>query len=263
MPHLNPLEARNLASIGGIRHGFFTRKGGVSSGIYANLNCGLGSSDDPNLVLANRRRVGRHLGGNDALFGGGVVTLFQEHGTAALRVSEPPSREALPRADAVVSVTPGLVIGVLTADCAPVLLADGEAGVVAAAHAGWRGALNGIIGSAVREMERLGARRERIAAAIGPCIGRDAYEVGSDFQATFLDRDRAYRAFFASRDGASRPHFDLPGFVAMRLAEAGVGSIEDTAACTYENESLFFSYRRKTHLTEPDYGRQISAIVVA
>ena len=260
---LEPVEARNLASLSGIRHGFFTRAGGVSTGLYASLNCGLGSNDDPNLVLENRRRIGRQLGGNLDEFGGGVVTLYQEHGTTAFEVLQPPARDALPHADAVVSVTPGLVVGVLTADCAPVLLADAEAGVVAAAHAGWRGAINGIVDSAIREMERLGARRERISAAVGPCIGQSAYEVGPEFEATFLARDPASSAFFNRKDEGARPHFDLPGFVTKRLAEAGVGSIEDLSLCTSENESLFFSYRRKTHRGEADYGRQISAIVVA
>ncbi len=259
---LEPFEARNLAALSGIRHGFFTRAGGVSTGLYASLNCGLGSSDDPSLVLENRRRIGRHLGGNDE-FGGGVVTLYQEHGTTAFEVSRPPARDALPHADAVVSVTPGLVIGVLTADCAPVLLADAKAGVVAAAHAGWRGALNGIVDSAVREMERLGAHREHISAAVGPCISQSAYEVGPEFKATFLAHDPANSVFFEHEDASARPHFDLPGFVAKRLIEAGVGSIEDLSLCTSENESLFFSYRRKTHRGEADYGRQISAIVVA
>ncbi len=259
---LKPVEARNLSAPSGIRHGFFTRAGGVSTGLYDSLNCGLGSNDDPALVVENRRRIAEHLGGASK-FGGGVVTLYQEHGTTAFEVSKPPSRDALPHADAVVSVTPGLVIGVLTADCAPVLMADAEAGVVAAAHAGWRGAINDVVGSTVREMERLGARRERISAAIGPCIGQAAYEVGPEFEATFLARNPKYGTFFKRQDANARPHFDLPGFVAMRLGEAGVGSIEDLGLCTCENESLFFSYRRKTHRGEVDYGRQISAIVVA
>jgi purine-nucleoside/S-methyl-5'-thioadenosine phosphorylase / adenosine deaminase len=259
---LQPFEARNLAALRGIRHGFFTRAGGVSTGLYASLNCGLGSNDDKNLVLENRMRIGQHLGGNDEL-GSGVVTLYQEHGTTAFEVSRPPSRDALPHADAVVSVTPGLVIGVLTADCAPILLADPEAGVVAAAHAGWRGAFNGIVDSAVREMERLGARREHISAAVGPCISQSAYEVGPEFEATFLAHDPANSVFFVRKDVDARPHFDLPGFVAKRLSEAGVSNVENLSLCTSENESLFFSYRRKTHRGEADYGRQISAIVVA
>ncbi|HET6390128.1 peptidoglycan editing factor PgeF [Hyphomicrobium sp.] len=260
---LKPVEAKNLHALAGIKHGFFTRQGGVSTGIYESLNCGLGSNDDQTLVLENRRRIGLHLGRDEATFGPGVITLYQEHGTTAFEVTEAPSRDALPHADAVVSKTPGLVIGILTADCAPVLLADAEAGVAAAAHAGWRGALHGIIESAIREMERLGARRERISAAVGPCIGQAAYEVGPDFEAAFVSRDPAYARHFKQNSKSGRPHFDLPGFVMSRLAAAGVSNTENLALCTYENESLFFSYRRKTHRGDTDYGRQISAIVVA
>jgi YfiH family protein len=258
-----PLEADNLRNLRGIRHGFFTRDGGVSGGVYASLNCGIGSNDASELVLENRRSVGQHLGGRTDLFGDGVVTLYQEHGTTAREVSGPPSRDALPHADAIVSVTPGLVVGVLTADCAPVLLADPEARVVAAAHAGWRGALAGIIESAVLEMERHGARRQRISAAVGPCINQEAYEVGPEFEREFLSREIAYGRFFNSGGPALRAHFDLPGFVYQRLSDSGVGNIQSLSPCTCENESLFFSYRRKTRRNEPDYGRQISAIVVA
>ncbi|HEY8193916.1 MAG TPA: peptidoglycan editing factor PgeF [Hyphomicrobium sp.] len=255
----SPLAAENLKALSGIRHGFFTRQGGVSQGIYASLNCGLGSNDDARLVLENRHRVARHLGGDSDA----VVTLYQEHGTTAQEIMKMPPRDALPHADAVVSATPGLVVGVLTADCAPVLLADAEARVVAAAHAGWRGALGGIVESAIEEMERLGARRERISAAVGPCIGQAAYEVGPEFEVQFLSRDPEYGRFFARRSETGRPHFDLPGFVTQRLNDARLGSVVNLATCTCENESLFFSYRRKTKLDEPDYGRQISAIVVA
>jgi YfiH family protein len=255
----SPLLADNLKTLSGIRHGFFTREGGVSESIYASLNCGLGSNDDAQRVLENRRRVAHHLEGR----GDAVVTLYQEHGTTAREVTAFPDRAALPHADAVVSATPGLVIGVLTADCAPVLLADSEARIVAAAHAGWRGALGGIIESAIIEMERLGARRERIAAAVGPCIGQKAYEVGPEFEAQFLSRDRKWQRFFARNSEKSRPHFDLGGFALQRLSDAGLKTVTGLSTCTYENESLFFSYRRKTKLEEPDYGRQISAIVVA
>jgi YfiH family protein len=256
---LSPIEAPNLKTLSGIRHGFFTRQGGVSRGVYASLNCGFGSSDDPKFVSENRRRVAHHLGGGS----GEVVTLYQEHGTTAREVSAPIARDALPRADAVVSVTPGLVIGVLTADCAPVLLADAEARIVAATHAGWRGAVAGIVESAIAEMERLGAKRERIAAAVGPCIGPAAYEVGPEFEAEVLERHPTGARFFNHPGNAQRAHFDLPAFVAQRLKDARIGSVAGLQSCTYENESLFFSYRRKTKLQEPDYGRQISAIVVA
>jgi YfiH family protein len=255
---LSPLLAENMTSLSGIRHGFFTREGGVSEGIYASLNCGLGSNDDAERVLENRRRVARTLEGD----GNAVVTLYQEHGTTAREVTAHPARDALPRADAVVTATPGLVIGVLTADCAPVLLADPLARVVAAAHAGWRGALEGIVESAIKEMERLGARRERIRAAVGPCIGQRAYEVGPEFEAQFLSRDAANHRFFARSSKTSRPHFDLSGFVLQRLGDARILNALSLGTCTFENESLF-SYRRKTKRNEPDYGRQISAIVVA
>jgi len=256
---LSPLVAENLSALPRIRHGFFTRQGGVSQGIYASLNCGLGSNDEPALVLENRRRIADHLQGT----GGAIVTLYQEHGTTAREVTSFPARDALPHADAVVSATPGLVIGVLTADCAPVLLADATAGVVAAAHAGWRGALGGIVESAIREMERLGARRDRIRGAVGPCIGQDAYEVGPEFEAEFLKADPANQRFFSRPSATARPHFDLSGFVLRRLHEARIAEAMTLATCTAENESLFFSYRRKTKLKEAAYGRQISAIVVA
>ena len=192
---LSPLEAANLTNMPGIRHGFFTRQGGVSQGVYASLNCGLGSGDEASLVLENRRRVARHLGGTS----GGVVTLYQEHGTNALEVSDTFARDMLPHADAVISKTPGLVIGVLTADCAPVLLADPLARVVAAAHAGWSGAVAGIIESAISAMERLGAKRERINAVVGPCISQGAYEVGPASRRNSCPRSRQRPVLLAPR----------------------------------------------------------------
>jgi polyphenol oxidase len=255
---LSPITASNLNGHPGIRHGFFTRAGGASSGIYAGLNCGLGSSDDAALVLENRRRASAHLGGAH----NSVVTLYQEHGQTAFTVANPVARDALPKADAVVTATPGLVIGVLTADCAPVLFADPAAKIVAAAHAGWRGALAGILESTIVEMERLGAHRDRISAALGPCIHQPAYEVGDQFRDDVIARDVANAVFFACPTSASQPHFDLPGFVLHRLAEARVGTIVNASQCTHANESLFYSFRRATQRREPDYGRQISAIVV-
>lgn len=256
---LQPIIAANLASLDGIRHGFFTRAGGVSTGLYAGLNCGLGSSDDQPSVIENRRRVSDHLGGAH----GAVVTLYQEHGTTALAIDEPVARDSLPRADAVVTSTPGLVIGVLTADCGPVLFADPEARIVAAAHAGWRGAVSGILESTIAEMERIGAKRARIVAALGPCINQPAYEVGPEFEAGIVERDPSNARYFSRSDPASKPHFDLPGYVLDRLASSGVTNIVNAARCTHANESLFFSYRRTMERKEPDYGRQISAIVVA
>lgn len=256
---LQPITAANLEAIPGIRHGFFTRPGGVSTGIYAGLNCGLGSSDDPANVLENRRRISDHLGGTH----GGVVTLYQEHGSTALTIDAPVPRDNLPKADAIVTTKPGLVIGVLTADCGPLLFADPVAKVVAAAHAGWRGAVGGIVESTIAEMDRAGASRARITAALGPCISQAAYEVGPEFEDGIVARDASYARYFARPTATGKPQFDLPGFIMDRLAAAGITNVVNAAHCTHENESLFFSYRRTTQRKEPDYGRQISAIVVA
>jgi polyphenol oxidase len=259
---LEPLEARCLASLPGVRHGFFTRAGGVSGGLYASLNCGPGSADEAAHVAENRARVARHLGAGEA----NLVTLYQVHGATALAVAGPVpalSRpQNRPKADAVVTRTPGLVVAVLTADCTPVLLADPEAKVVAAAHAGWRGAAAGILESAIAEMERQGARRRGIRAAIGPTIGPAAYEVGPDFEAELLQGCADNERFFLRNNANARAHFDLPGFVEARLISAGVAEIERKSPCTYENESLFYSFRRSQHRKETDYGRQIAAIVV-
>ncbi len=252
----NPILSASL-DLPGIRHGFFTREGGVSAGLYAGLNCGLGSKDVQDRVLENRARVATHLGGAQAE----VLTVYQIHSGAAVRADGPIVRDALPKADAVVTTVPGLVIGILTADCAPVLLADAEAKVVAAAHAGWRGAVAGIVEATVAEMEKAGARRERICAAIGPTISQSNYEVGPEFLAELLALDAGNAEFFVHPPGA-RAHFDLPGFVARRLDRLELAAVDRSAPCTYANESLFFSFRRTTHRSEPDYGRQISAIVV-
>lgn len=255
---LKPITAANLLAPN-IRHGFFTREGGVSEGIYAGLNTGLGSNDDPAKVLENRRRVAEHLGAQH----GSVVTLYQVHGATALTIDAPPDRAHLPKADAVVSKTPGLAIGVLTADCTPVLFADPGAGVVAAAHAGWRGAVGGILEAALAEMERQGATRGNIRAAIGPTISREIYEVGPEFEAELLKFDPGNEGFFHAPVPGARVHFDLPGYVACRLARAGLANVETCAPCTYGNDSLFFSYRRSQVQKDGDYGRQISAIVVS
>jgi polyphenol oxidase len=254
------IEAGSLTELrgAGIRHGFFTRQGGVSAGIYDSLNCGLGSNDDPANVLENRARVARHLGSAQPH----VVTLHQTHSATARVVDRPYAREAVPKADAVVTRTPGLVIGALAADCNPVLFADPQARVVAAAHAGWRGALGGILESTIAAMESSGADRSRICAAVGPCINQASYEVGPEFEAEFLQASADYAAYFHRRTPTSRPHFDLPGFVMMRLERAGIGTTERVSVCTYENESKFFSFRRTTHRKELDFGRQISAIMV-
>jgi polyphenol oxidase len=250
-----PLLADCLSGLPGIAHGFFTRAGGVSQGIYASLNCGLGSKDDAAAVRENRSRVRNQLGADH------LLSAHQVHGTEALTVDAPwPDRER-PRADAMVTSVRGLAIGVLTADCAPVLLADPDAGAIAAAHAGWRGALAGILESAIEAMERLGARRGRIRAAVGPCIGQVAYEVGPEFEREFLAQDQASRRFFVSVANG-KPHFDLAAFAAHRLALAGLHSVTVLGYCTYTRAEDLFSYRRSRARNEADYGRQISAIVL-
>lgn len=256
---LNPILAQDLSAVKGIRHGFFTRQGGLSEGIYASLNCGLGSKDNPETVLENRRRVAEYLGAN----GGHIVTLHQEHGATAYTVSAPIARAELPKADAIVSTTPGLAIGVVTADCAPILFADPEAKMVAAAHAGWRGAVNGVIESAIKEMERQGADRRHIHAAVGPCINQAAYEVGEEFEANLMRLDKGNARFFERTPIAAKPHFDLPAYARHRLREAGLERVDMCSPCTNQHESIFFSYRRASARRETDYGRQISAIVVA
>lgn len=251
-----PILADNLAHVGGIAHGFFTRHGGVSDGIYASLNCGIGSKDEAAAVTENRRRVVEHLGARD------LVSAYQVHGVTALTVSAGWPGDARPRADAMVTSTRGLALGVLTADCAPVLLADPRAGVVGAAHAGWRGALAGIIEAAITGMESLGAERASIQAAVGPCIGQAAYEVGPEFETQLLSQDSANARFFSRKDQKARPHFDLSGYVRRRLEAAGVAQADTIGGCTCELSGEFFSYRRSQARREADYGRQISAIVL-
>ena len=253
------LKATNLDGLSGIGHGFFTRRGGVSIAPYATLNCGPGSKDRREHVTENRARVATSLGvAPDHLLTGNQI-----HSAIAVPVAAPwADPEHWPQGDALVTATPGLVLGVLTADCAPVLFADPEARVIGAAHAGWKGALAGILESTITAMEALGARRSRLRAAIGPTIGRAAYEVGDDFRQTFLTRDLDFARFFHLPGTGARPHFDLPAFTAARLTAAAVGFVEDLGRCTYEGESDFFSFRRVTHRHEADYGRQISAIVL-
>jgi YfiH family protein len=256
---LSPLQADSLSILPGIRHGFFTRQGGTSRGLYASLNCGAGSKDDPVAVIENRSRVAEHLGG----FGDDVQTIYQVHSGKAHVVDGLVPRESLPEGDALVTRKRGLVIGILTADCAPVLFADAEAGVVGAAHAGWRGAMGGVLEATVVAMEGLGADRSRIFAALGPTIGPNSYEVGPEFVQSFEEANPANSRFFTIPKGRKTPHFDLPSYVMARLGALGLHHTEQHSPCTYENESMFFSFRRATHRKEVDYGRQISAIVVA
>jgi hypothetical protein len=239
----------------GIRHAFFTRQGGVSQGIYASLNVGAGSNDDPDAVRENRRRAAAHLGGE-------LVTAYQVHSALAL-VADGPWPAGPPQADAVVSATPGVICGALAADCAPILLADPEARVVAAAHAGWKGALTGVAEAAIARMEALGARRGRIRAAIGPCIGPASYEVGLEYVARFVAVDPGYERFFAAGAAPDKRQFDLPAFVLARLRAAGVEQCDWIGRDTCAEADLFFSNRRAFKQGEPDYGRLLSAIVLA
>ena len=255
---LDPIQSEALLGDGRIAHGFFGRRGGVSEGIYASLNCGHGSKDVRHKVSANRRFVAERLG----IMPERLLTAHQHHSADAIVVTEPWTFATMPRADALVTATRGIAVGALAADCAPILLADREAGVVAAAHAGWKGALRGVLEAAVATMEQLGARRARIAAALGPCIGPEAYEVGPEFEANFIAQSSDNTRFFRRRPAGARPCFDLPAFVLDRLGAMGLGTVENKTRCTYTFPEDYFSYRRTTHEGEPDYGRQISAIVM-
>ncbi len=239
-----------------VRHAFFTRRGGISAGIYASLNCGPGSQDARDCVLENRRRA---LAALD-LPEDRLATVRQIHSAEAVAVTEPWPIGGAPRADALVTARAGLALGVLTADCAPVLLADTGAGVVGAAHAGWRGALSGVLEAVVDAMEGLGARRRHVVAGIGPCIGKGAYEVGPEFPQPFLEQDQANGDFFVA---ASRPGhflFDLRGYAARRLAGFGLADVQTLPCDTYGEKARFFSHRRARHRGEDDYGRMLSAI---
>lgn len=248
-PHaLRPVRAEALR---GTDHGFFTREGGVSTGIYEGLNGGPGSQDDPAAVAENRALIAAHF---DVPH---VLSLHQIHSSQAVKVDTPWSRNR-PEADAMVTTMPGIALAVLSADCAPVLFADRAASVIGAAHAGWKGALGGVIEATVDAMIELGA--EHITAAVGPCISQRAYEVGPEFVEEFLDEDGDFGRFFASGAG-DRAQFDLPGFVLHRLRELGVEA-EWTGHCTYSDPKRFFSYRRACHGGEPDYGRLVSAITL-
>lgn len=245
------VEVVRAGTLAGIPHGFLGRRGGVSRGVVAGLNVGHGAQDDGCAVAENRRRA---VGA--VLPGAALATVYQVHSADAVVAHEPWPLAERPRADALVTARPGLLLGVVTADCAPVLLADREAGVVGAAHAGWRGAHGGVLEAAVAAMEALGARRDRIAAAIGPAIGQASYEVDACFRDNFASADE--RFFAPGRQG--RWQFDLEGYAASRLREAGVASVEPLGLDTYPDEARFYSYRRATHRGEATYGRQFSLI---
>lgn len=252
------IEAASL-KLTGIRHAFFSRDGGVSSGLYATLNGGTGSRDAPDKIEENRARMAAALGVAPARF----LTCYQVHSPTVVVAETPWSAEARPRADAIVTRMRALAIGVTTADCGPVLFADPERGVIGAAHAGWRGALTGVIEATVTAMEKLGAVKSHIRAAIGPMIRQDNYEVGPDLIERFAVEDAASRRFFAPSAREGHAQFDLPGYVAARLRRVGLTHIEDIGLCTYAEEPRFFSYRRSFHRGEPDYGRHVNAIALA
>jgi YfiH family protein len=251
------VEVIRAAALDGVAHGFLGRKGGLSTGAYAGLNVGTGSDDDPETIAANRR-----LATEAVLPGASLATLYQIHSADALVVRVAVEGPLRPKGDALVTDRPGLALGILTADCAPVLLADRHAGVVAAAHAGWKGALGGVTDSAIAAMESLGAQRSRIAAAIGPCIARASYEVDAAFARRFEADDPANERFFTA-GRADHAQFDLEAYVAHRLAAAGIARVEALGLDTYADEARFFSYRRATHRGEPNYGRQIAIIGLA
>jgi YfiH family protein len=252
------ITLKPLAGLKGIRHGFFTRQGGVSDGIFASLNCGLGSGDDRGKVSENRSRAARAFD----LPADRLVTVYQIHSPDVITVTDTWTAENSPRADALATKTPGIMLGVLAADCAPVLLADAEAKVVGAAHAGWRGAHGGVVDSVVAAMERLGARRQNIVAAVGPCIAQPSYEVSDDFQMPFLQQDPGNARFFAPGKRPGKKQFDLPGYLAQRIGRLGLKEVAVSGRDTQAEEGDFFSYRRTTLRGEGDYGRLLSAIAL-
>ncbi len=251
------ITADTLNMIDGVRHGFLTRRGGVSDGVYASLNCGLGSGDHADKVAANRTRALERLG-----LDGSLVTAYQCHSARVVVVEEPWATDAAPEADGLVTDHPGVALGILTADCAPVLLADDEAGVIGVAHAGWRGALNGILEATVEAMTRLGATPSAMVAAIGPTIGPESYEVGAEFHHTFAGHKTDNSEYFRAAERSGHFMFDLPSYVTSRLLGLGLVAVEESGRDTYAEEELFFSYRRTTHRGERDYGRSLSAIAL-
>ena len=250
------VESKALGKLPGIRHAFFTREGGVSDGIYASLNGGIGSQDDFAHVAENRRRMA------EALDAEHLLTCYQIHSADVVVAGKAWSREDAARADGIVTRTKGLAVGASSADCGPLLYADAQARIVAAAHAGWKGALGGIAEATIAKMEELGASRKNMVAAIGPLIRQQSYEVGPEFVARFTDTDPAYAGFFAPSARPDHAMFDLAGLIRLRLERCGIAQVEDLGLDTYSDEKRFFSYRRTTHRGEPDYGRQIAAIAL-
>jgi YfiH family protein len=251
------IEVLRANALGAVAHGFLGRRGGASVGVCAGLNVGLGSQDDREAVRENRRRSVAAVAP-----GATLVTVHQVHSGDALAVTAPWPDDGRPRADGMTTDRPGLALGILTADCAPVLFADDQAGVIGAAHAGWKGAVGGVVEATVRQMEALGADRSRIAAAVGPCIARRSYEVDDAFFRRFAEADEANERFFSGGAGEGRHQFDLEGYVVSRLAQAGLARIEAVGEDTYSQDDRFYSFRRATHRGEPDYGRQLSLIAL-
>ncbi|MCV6576426.1 MAG: peptidoglycan editing factor PgeF [Cohaesibacter sp.] len=241
-----------------IRHGFFTRSGGKSNGLYKSLNCGYGSDDDRDRVSANRAYVAEQL----TVTPDHLLTAYQVHSAKALIVDQPFESEERPQVDALVTNKPGLAVAVLTADCGPLLLADEQNRVVAAAHAGWKGAIGGIIEATILEMEKLGAERSKIHAVLGPTISRANYEVDDAFKHRFLEQDASHETFFLDGSRPGHCQFDLPAFIQAQMQKSGIQTAFDIGRCTYAEPDSFFSYRRSTHQNEPDYGRQIAAIAL-
>ncbi len=253
------LQAASLSALSGIRHAFFTREGGVSQGLYASLNGGLGSQDRAGDVTENRARMATALGVTPDR----LLTAFQIHSPDVVIAERSWPPDARPKADAIVSQIPGLAVAVTTADCGPILFADQRARVVGAAHAGWRGALTGVIEATIAAMERCGADRAHIVVALGPMIRQRNYEVGREFVARLQTADRANGRFLLPTTRPDHALFDLAGYIAARLAAAGISRIEDVERCTYAEPELFYSYRRATHRQEADYGRHVNAIALA
>jgi polyphenol oxidase len=241
-----------------IEHGFFGRQGGYSTGMYASLNVGLGSGDDRATVVRNRGVVAKSLGGSESQ----LVTTHQVHSPDVAVVTKPWPHEERPMVDGMVTTTPGIILGTLTADCGPVLFADAQAGVVGAAHAGWKGALSGITDATVLKMESLGATRENIVAVLGPTISKSAYEVGPEFILNFINVDAGNKIYFTDSIKSNHYMFDLPGYLTDRMKAFGIGTVIDSGLCTYTRDDEYFSYRRTTHAREKDYGRQIAAITL-
>lgn len=254
-PRLDPITDDDLDAMNGIKHGFFSRQGGVSEGIYAGLNTGFGSKDNTAHVKENRRRISDHLGAD------AFLTVYQHHSALCIRTRAPWNHSAAPRADAIVTSTPGLAICAQAADCGPILFADPKAKVIGAAHAGWKGALFGVLEATIDAMEAEGADRSNIQAVLGPSISAKAYEVGPDYAARFTDIDAAHGRYFTPSEKPGHSMFDLPAFTLDRLKKAGV-TARSVGRCTYSEPEFFYSYRRTTHRGEADYGRLASAIML-